>query len=193
MQFPLRLVVALPLLIVGVVLSTTTRATPAPGLAAATEIRAGERAKVPLRDAIQIAERHSHGQAVDARLEIQNSRARYFVETFGDGRLWKGHVDARSGRIVGKEMTIAEARLGQADKARVAALRTAKISLSGAAGTVEELQDGKAVNADLTASNGRPLYETEFIRDGRLERSAINPQTGALLAHRTSDLSMLGG
>jgi uncharacterized membrane protein YkoI len=187
--------VAMLLLIAGAALAVNAHAAPSSAQRApsSTQIRAGERVKIPLRDAIESAEQQTHGQAVDARLEIRNGRPQYFVATFGDGRLWKGYVDAQTGRVIGNGVTVAETHLGQADKARVAELRRAKISLAGAAGIVEELQDGKAIQADLAASNGKPMYQTEFISNGKLDRSTVNPESGALLTQRTSESSMLGG
>lgn len=76
------------------------------GLAAAhaadaDELRMLEQAKISLTQAIDAAERHQGGRAIEASLDDDSFQPAYEVSVVKDGRVYDVQVDGNSGQVLG--------------------------------------------------------------------------------------------
>ena len=142
---------------------------------------------VSLTQAIGTAERASHGKAVGARFELLHGRPEYMVKTFDrqQDREWIGHVDARSGRLLGRGRSLKTTRLLPEDQQELTAANAASTSLMDAVRKAEQHVRGKALAAGMSARHGAITYRTEILKkNGVTQMAAINPKSGKVTAYR---------
>ena len=148
-----------------------------PVLAADREdVRALEKAKVSLTQAIDIAARQGNGIAIDAEFEEDDGRGTYEVKVLGEGTLVTYTLDAESGSVTDTENERIEqyfTRLKPAD------LRDARTTLGQAIGMAEQRAGGKAMDAEVEREGDHVEYEVTVARpDGSAQEIRINGTSG---------------
>jgi hypothetical protein len=97
----------------------------ASGAAAAVEA-----ARLSVTDIIAAAEKLQIGASVlDVSFEPKDGQPVYAVRTYANGKIWDGLLDGTSGAAIDQGTVIDESALDAEDKAELAALRGAKITL----------------------------------------------------------------
>jgi len=151
----------------------------------AVEIHDFEQVPISLRQAITTAEAASRAKAVDARFAVENGAPFYDIKTFGNGALWEGRIDARTGQILGTPLTTPQARLSDGQLTQLHWLEdTGAMPLRRAVAIAEQQGGGKAINSVAISHQGKLAYATELVKNGTLERISIDPQNGRILARR---------
>src|SRR5271167_199024 len=80
-------------------------------------------ARVPLRDAIAVAEKRHHGSRT-VRIGFDRPASPcYRVRTVRDAEIWENNVDAKTGRIRGVERVLSFQKLNSEDRTNIKALR----------------------------------------------------------------------
>ncbi|HUC63797.1 MAG TPA: PepSY domain-containing protein [Stellaceae bacterium] len=158
---------------------------------AAADDHAGiaEVARVPvsLPQAITIAEAMSHANAVGARFAAAPGKPVYDIDTFANGVMWQGRIDATTGRLLGTPVTTPGTGLGAAEAARLMWLQdTASVPLRRAVEIAERQSGGKAIASTLTSAAGKLAYTTKVVTGDRVETLRIDPQNGRVLANRAT-------
>lgn len=147
------------------------------------ELKAFQNAKLSLLKAISIAEQNNSGKAVDASFEERGGPPGYRVKVYHNNSVWEGLIDANTGKLIGQAKTTPENQLDQEDKAELAAVRDAKVTLAGAVTRVEEHTSGKAIDAGIEERNGKSVYELEIVtKNGAVQSMTVDPMTGQLSA-----------
>jgi uncharacterized membrane protein YkoI len=151
------------------------------------DIHAARSVKVSLTRAIRRVEKHAHGKAIDARFELLHGRPQYMVKTFlrKKDAEWIGHVDARTGRLIGRGRTIGTTHLLPEDQQEITAASSASTSLLEAVTKAEHHEHGKALAAGMSARNGAVTYRTQILKkDGMTQMASINPRSGEVTPYR---------
>lgn len=151
------------------------------------DIQAAKNVKVSLRKAIEAAQKHNHGEVVSARFELMHGRPEYLIRTFDRQHKaeWLGHVDARTGQLIGKGRTVPLSRVRPQDRHALTASANAGTTLEQAVRKAEHERGGKAVAAGLSARNGAVRYRTELLKsNGRTQMAMISPSSGKVGRYR---------
>jgi uncharacterized membrane protein YkoI len=152
-------------------------ATVAPGEAAAVES-----ARLSVTDIIAAAEKLQAGASVlDVNFEPKDGRPAYAVRTYANGKVWDGLLDGTSGAAIDHGTVMDESALDAEDKAELAALRGAKITLRQALASAEKTAGGRALNAGLEQVRGRAVWEILIQSATKSQQIHIDPITGKLL------------
>jgi uncharacterized membrane protein YkoI len=145
------------------------------------EIKAFETVKVSLAEAIRIAaNRHKDAKVVEVSFDGQAGQLAYKVKTYQDNNVWEGAVDAWTGQIIGDGTTTPVSKLDEEDQLELAGLQKASIDLAAATALAEEKGSGKAISAELEATNGRIVYEITIVNNGAITKLVVDPRTGRL-------------
>jgi uncharacterized membrane protein YkoI len=145
------------------------------------EIKAFETVKISLAEAIRIAaNKHRDARVVEVRFDSQAGQLAYKVRTYQDNNVWEGGVDAGTGQIIGDGTTTPVSKLDEEDQLELAGLQKASIELAAATALAEEKGSGKAISADLEATNGRIVYEIAIVNNGAIKKFVVDPRTGQL-------------
>jgi uncharacterized membrane protein YkoI len=119
-----------------------------------------EPAKLSVTDIIAAAEKMQAGASVvDVSFEPQVGKPVYAVRTYANGKVWDGLFDGNSGAAIGQGTVIDESALDAEDKAELAALKGAKITLRQAIASAEKINGSRALNAGLEQVRGRAVWE----------------------------------
>jgi uncharacterized membrane protein YkoI len=138
-------------------------------------------AKLTLLDAITAAKNRGGGKLMDVSFDASAGRTVYRVKTYQNNEVWKAAVDAQSGQFVDAGTITPEGLLDEEDKAELAGLQQATVTLAQAVDTAERSIGGNAVNAGLEEANGEVFYEITVIqKTGSIKKVTVNPQTGNL-------------
>jgi uncharacterized membrane protein YkoI len=148
------------------------------------EIQAFQQVKVPLTQAVQAAEKHSNGKAIDASFEQKNGMPIYRIKTYQNNSVCEGTIDANSGQVAGSGQTTPQSKLDQEDMQELQAAKNAQTSLVQAVQAAEQKQGGKAIDAGLEARNGKVAYELELVKNGQLRTVTVDPQNGQLASNQ---------
>ncbi len=145
------------------------------------------RVPISLPQAITIAEAMSHANAVAACFAAEPGKPLYEIDTFANGVMWQGKIDATTGRLLGAPVTTPETGLGAAEAARLMWLHdTASVPLRRAVEIAEQQSGGKAIASTLTSAKGKLAYATRVVTGDRVETLRIDPQNGRILANRAT-------
>lgn len=118
---------------------------------------------------------------MDVSFDASAGRTVYRVKTYQNNEVWKAAVDAQSGQFVDAGTITPEGLLDEEDKAELAGLQQATVTLAQAVDTAERSIGGNAVNAGLEEANGEVFYEITVIqKTGSIKKVTVNPQTGNL-------------
>ena len=105
----------------------------------------------------------------------------YKVKTFQNDEMWEAAIDAQSGQLVGYGIIIAADQLDDGDRAEVASLRHATVTLAQAVDTAERNLDGRAMSAELEEANGTVTYEITVVpKDGLPKNVTVDGKTRRL-------------
>jgi uncharacterized membrane protein YkoI len=150
--------------------------------AAAVEPTAVASAKLSVIDIIAAAEKLQSGAGVlDVSFEPKDGKPAYAVRTYANGKVWDGLLDASSGAAIGEGTVIDESALDAEDKAELAALKVAKITLRQAIASAEKAGRGRALNAGLEQVRGRSVWEILIQNSTKPQQIHIDPITGKIL------------
>lgn len=145
------------------------------------EIRAFEKTKISLAQAIKIAaQKHKDARVVDVSFNSQTDQLAYKVKTYQGNEIWEGAVDAWTGEILGDGTTTPVSKLDEEDKLELAGLLKASIDLTKATALAEERGSGKAISAGLEETNGQVVYEISVVKDGSMTKYTVDPKSGKI-------------
>jgi uncharacterized membrane protein YkoI len=149
----------------------------APGEAAAVES-----ARLSVTDIIAAAEKLQAGASVlDVSFEPKDGQPAYAVRTYANGKVWDGLLDGTSGAEIDHGTVMDESALDAEDKAELAALKGAKITLRQALASAEKTTGGRALNAGLEQVRGRAVWEILIQSATKSQQIHIDPITGKIL------------
>jgi uncharacterized membrane protein YkoI len=152
-------------------------ATAAPG-EAATDYSA----TLSVTDIIAAAEILQVGASVlDVSFEPKDGQPVYAVRTYASGKIWDGLLDGTSGAAIDQGTVIDESALDAEDKAELAALKGAKITLRQAIASAEKADGGRALNAGLEQVRGRAVWEILIQNTTQPRQIHIDPISGKIL------------
>lgn len=151
------------------------------------DLHAAKNAKVSLTDAINTAQQQNHGNVVSAKFELRQGKPEYLIRTFDSQNQseWLGHIDARTGKVIGQGETIPLSRLPKEDQQELTASTNSGASLGQAVQTAEQQRGGKALSAGLSSRNGQVSYRTELLKsNGRTQMAMVDPSSGQVSSYR---------
>jgi uncharacterized membrane protein YkoI len=145
------------------------------------QIKLFRQAKVTLLDAIAAAKNHGGGKLMDVSFDVSDGKPVYKVKTYQNNEVWEAALDALSGQFVDQGTITPENQLDEEDKAELAGLQQATVTLAQAVDTAEKAIGGKAINAGLEETNGNVVYEITVVgKAGFVEMGMVDPKTGRL-------------
>ena len=145
------------------------------------EIRAFEKTKISLAQAIKIAaQKHKDARVVDVSFDGQSDQLAYKVKTYQGNEIWEGAIDAWTGEMLGDGTTTPVSKLDDEDKSELAGLLKASIDLAKATALAEEKGLGRAISAGLEETNGQVVYEITVVKDGSLTKYTVDPKSGKI-------------
>ena len=145
------------------------------------EIRAFEKTKISLAQAIKIAaQKHKDARVVDVSFDGQSDQLAYKVKTYQGNEIWEGAIDAWTGEMLGDGTTTPVSKLDEEDKLELAGLLKASIDLAKATALAEEKGLGKAISAGLEETNGQVVYEITVVKDGSMTKYTVDPKSGQI-------------
>jgi uncharacterized membrane protein YkoI len=146
------------------------------------EPAAVESAKLSVIDIIAAAEKLQAGASVlDVSFEPKDGKPAYAVRTYSNGKVWDGLLDGNSGAAIDQGTVMDESALDDEDKAELAALKGAKITLRQAIASAEKANGGRAINAGLEQVRGRAVWEILIQNATQPQSIHIDPITGKIL------------
>jgi uncharacterized membrane protein YkoI len=141
-----------------------------------------ESARLSVTDIIAAAEKLQVGASVlDVSFEPKDGQPAYAVRTYANGKVWDGLLDGTSGAAIDHGTVIDESALDAEDKAELAALKGAKITLRQAIASAEKANGGRALNAGLEQVRGRAVWEILIQNTTQPQQIHIDPITGKIL------------
>jgi uncharacterized membrane protein YkoI len=150
--------------------------------AAAGESASIETARLSVTDIIAAAEKLRAGASVlDVSFEPKDGKPAYAVRTYANGKVWDGLLDGISGAAIDQGTAMDESALDAEDKAELAALKGAKITLRQAVASAEKAAGGRALNAGLEQVRGRAIWEILIQDTTKPQQIHIDPITGKIL------------
>jgi uncharacterized membrane protein YkoI len=139
-------------------------------------------AKLSIADVIAALEKLRANESVlDVSFEPKDGQPAYAVRTYASGKVWDGIIDGITGAAIGDGTVTDESALDEEDKAELAALKNAKITLRQAVETAEKANDGHALNAGLEQVRSRVVWEILFQDATRHHYIRVDPITGRIL------------
>lgn len=151
------------------------------------EIKAFGNVRVSARRAIAIAERRGAGaKVVDLSFDGTTGRLVYRVKVLLNEELWEGKVDAATGVLVDDGSTTSAFKLGEEDKAALAAFAAAALDLSEAVAIAEKYGSGKAVSAGLQFDGAKLALLVVIVSKGSLKEISVEPGEGRSRPRKTS-------
>jgi uncharacterized membrane protein YkoI len=152
-------------------------ATAAAGSPAAIDL-----ARLSVTDIIAAAEKLQVGASVlDVSFEPRDGQPAYAVRTYANGKVRDAVLDGASGAAIDQGTAIDESALDAEDKAELAALKRAKITLREAVASAEKANGGRALNAGLEQVRGRAVWEILMQNTTPPQQIHIDPITGKIL------------
>jgi uncharacterized membrane protein YkoI len=131
---------------------------------------------------ITAAEKLQAGASVlDVSFEPKDGQPAYAVRIYAKGKVWDGLLDGTSGAAIDHGTVIDESTLDAEDKAELAALKGAKITLRQAIASAEKANGGRALNAGLEQVRGRAVWEIHIQNTTQPQQIHIDPITGKIL------------
>ncbi len=139
-------------------------------------------AKLSIADVVAALEKLRANESVlDVSFEPKEGQPAYAVRTYANGKVWDGLVDGITGATIGDGILTDETALDEEDKAELAALKQAKVTLREAMEIAEKANDGRALNAGLEEVRRRVVWEILFQDATRHPRIHIDPINGKIL------------
>ena len=140
-----------------------------------------ESARLSVTEIIAAAEKLRTGESVlDVSFEPKDGQPVYAVRTYANGKVWDGRFDGTTGSAIDLGTVMDESALDAEDRAEVAALKGAKITLRQAIASAEKAGEGRALNAGLEQVGGRSVWEILIQNTTQPQRVQIDPVTGKI-------------
>ncbi|MGY8676698.1 PepSY domain-containing protein [Bradyrhizobium sp. UFLA05-153] len=131
--------------------------------------------KVPLSQAVAIAEHlHDGSRTADVSLEISGP-AIYRVRTVGNERLWENVIDANTGSVTEKEVSSSLRELDRDDLGNIIALKSVEQELSDAVRIAEKAAEGSALAGGLMKQDGKLNFVVVIASGDRLKEVTLEP------------------
>ena len=131
--------------------------------------------RIPLSDAIAIAEQlHDGSRTADVSFEISGA-AVYRVRTVKNERVWENVIDANTGSVTDKEVGSALKELDREDLANIIALKWIKQELSDAVRVAEKAAAGRALAGGLMKQDGKFNFVVVIASGDRLKEVMLEP------------------
>jgi uncharacterized membrane protein YkoI len=141
-----------------------------------------ESARLSVTEIVAAAEKLQVGASVlDVSFEPKDGQPAYAVRTYVNGKIWDGLLDGTSGAAIDHGTVMDESALDAEDKAELAALKGAKITLRQAIASAEKASGGRALNAGLEQVRGRAVWEILMRNATQPQQVHIDPITGKIL------------
>ena len=127
-------------------------------------------ARVSLSEAIATAEKLHDGSRT-AQIGFEKPDCpEYRVRTVRGNVIWENNIDARNGRIIGKETTFSFSELSSDDRRDIDALKHVRPELLEAVAFAEKATEGKAIGATLVDEEGTPNFAVIVVSNDRLKQ-----------------------
>ena len=147
----------------------------------AKQVKLFQQTKVTLLDAIAAAKNHGGGKLMDVSFDVSDGKSVYKVKTYQNNEVWEAALDALSGQFIDQGTITPENQLDEEDKAELAGLQQATVTLAQAVDAAEKSIGGKAMNAGLEETNGKVVYEISVVQKmGFVKKVMVDPKTGQL-------------
>ncbi|MTV16234.1 MULTISPECIES: PepSY domain-containing protein [Bradyrhizobium] len=131
--------------------------------------------KIPLSQAVAIAEDlHGGSRTAYVSLEISGS-AIYRVRTVGNERLWENVIDANTGSVTEKEISSSLRELNREDMGNITALKSVEQELSDAVRIAEKAAEGSALAGGLIKQDGKLNFVVVIASGDRLKEVMLEP------------------
>lgn len=147
-----------------------------------SEYEALNGAKLSLAQAIEAAEKHGQGKAVDAEFEAKKGGAEYEITVLSQDKLVEYKLDANSGQVTKTENKRLEryfTRLKPQD------IQGAATPLVKAIATAEQRGGGKAVEAEVERKGKRVVYEVSVAKpDYKTQKVRIDGTSGEVTSEK---------
>jgi uncharacterized membrane protein YkoI len=118
---------------------------------------------------------------LDVSFEPKDGQPIYAVRTYANGKIWDGLLDGTSGAAMDHGTVVDESALDAEDRAELAALKGAKITLRQAVASAEKTYGGRALNAGLEQVRGHAVWELLIPNTTKAQTIHIDPTTGKIL------------
>jgi uncharacterized membrane protein YkoI len=131
--------------------------------------------KIPLSQAVAIAEHlHDGSRTADVSFEISGP-AIYRVRTVGNERLWENVIDANTGSVTEKESSSPLRELDREDMGNIIALKSVEQELSDAVRIAEKAAAGSALAGGLMKQDGKLNFVVVIASGDRLKEVMLEP------------------
>ena len=131
--------------------------------------------KIPLSEAVAIAERlHDGSRTADVNFEISDPPI-YRVRTVSNQRIWKNVIDANTGRVTEKEISSSLRELDREDLGNIIALESVELELSDAVRIAEKAAEGSALAGGLLKQDGKLNFVVVIVSGDRLKEVMLEP------------------
>jgi uncharacterized membrane protein YkoI len=140
------------------------------------ELQRFRSARVPLRQALDIAERlHAGSRTADISFDGKGDVLVFHVKTVKDQLLWENTIDALSGTVIGDEVASSLSALDDDDQLDVVALNGVRQNLSDAVFIAESSTSGKAISGGLKNEGGKLNFIIVVVADDELKQVVLEP------------------
>lgn len=150
------------------------------GIHERSEMRALEKASIPLNDAAAAVEQQTGGVVVSIVFVEENGTPTYNVQSMNNDTLTETKVHAMTGKL-----TLGQAKqqsdLTADEKAAIAAAQKPSMSLQQATMAAEQQANGKAIQSELTATGGQPVFVIDVVVGDQVSEVVVDPVTGAVV------------
>ena len=134
--------------------------------------------KIPLGEAVAIAEHlHDGSRTVDVSFEMSGPLV-YRVRTTGNERVWVNVIDANTGRVTEKEISLSLRKLDREYLGNIIALKSVELELSDAVRIAEKAVEGRALAGGLTKQDGNLNFVVVIANGDRLKEVMFEPPRG---------------
>jgi uncharacterized membrane protein YkoI len=131
--------------------------------------------KIPLSQAVAIAEHlHDGSRTADVSFEISGP-ASYRVRTVGNERIWENVIDANTGNVTEKEISSSLKELDREDLGKIIALKSVEQELSDAVRIAEKAAAGSALAGGLMKQDGKLNFVVVIASGDRLKEVVLEP------------------
>lgn len=146
-----------------------------------SEVRAAQASKITLKQAIDIASKHSLGTLISAEFDDDDDKAKggvYEIEFNTDTHNHEIKVDALTGKIISTETD----RLDSGDIADFKTMKQAKINITNAMSIAEKNTSGRVIEIefknDRDYADHTSYYEVEILKQDQIIELNIDATTG---------------
>jgi uncharacterized membrane protein YkoI len=151
------------------------------------KVAAAQAAKVPLADAIAIAERASGGRVAKIEIDSEHGTSAYEIKAVSSAGRAKLLVDTTTGTVLRNERKSAS----QQDREALTRLASSRTTLAQAVQVAERQGAGKAVAAGLEDEkehrDGAKVYEVDVAANGAVQRVWVDMSSGQVVASPSPD------